>query len=724
MTELPRRILCTLGPASMNDHVIGRLEGLGVSLFRINLSHTALEDVRERIRFIKARSRVPVCLDTEGAQIRTGWFTEKSVKLREGDLVTVPVAKVAGTAKVFNLYPEDIIGRLEVGDFISIDFNSVLVQVTDLSKVRAVMRVVSGGMIGRNKAVTVERQIDLPPLTRKDTESIAIGREENIRHFALSFANCGADVEKIRGLTDPGAFIISKIESLRGIRHLAEIAGNSDAILIDRGDLSREAPIERIPVLQKYIIGQAKKLRTPVYVATNLLESMITERGPTRAEVNDIYNTLADGADGLVLAAETAIGAHPVLTASMAVKMVRSFADANHRPLLDPILDPISLIIEPHGGKLIHREATDEDRSQVPGLPVIDIDAEGVIDCEQIATGIFSPLEGFMDRATLESVLAENRLPDGTVWTMPILLRTDPRDGNRHGPGSRIGLRGPDGQIVAFLDISEVFRLDSTGTAVRLFGTSAGGHPGVRHFLSKRDVCLAGKITLVRHPTTPYHHYCLSPAQTRLIFAHKGWSKIIGFHARGVVHRAHHHIQVESLAHTSADGLLIGPVIDPERAMGGVPDLIMKSYRLLLGQDAYPENRVVLGALSSYPRHAGPRETVFAALCRKNLGCSHFILEPDFSGGDAPHDHDAELRLFSELGDIGIQAVPFDKIGYDPDVCAYLPRAGNGKALWLDDSEAGKLLVAGQRLPDWYMHDAVQDMLLTEIAEGRSVFGT
>lgn len=720
MTEPLRRILCTLGPASMNDQVIRRLEELGVSLFRINLSHTALEDVRERIRFIKDRTRVPICLDTEGAQIRTGWFVEKSVRLRENSLVIVPVEKVAGNAEAFNLYPDDIVRRLEVGDFISIDFDSVLAQVIDVSKNRATMRVVSGGMIGRNKAVTAERQIDLPPLTKKDIESITIGFEEGIRHFALSFANCGADVELIRGLAGAGAFVISKIESLRGIRNLDEIARNSDAILIDRGDLSREAPIERIPALQKHIIGRAKKLQTPVYVATNLLESMISERGPTRAEVNDIFNTLADGADGLVLAAETAIGDHPVLSASMAVKMIRSFAHANQGSLLDPIFDPISLVVEPHGGRLVHREATAEERSQTARLPMIDIDEMDAIDCEQIATGAFSPLEGFMERETLESVLVENRLPGGIIWTLPILLQTDAHAGGRFGPGDRVSLRGPDGRIIAFIDITEIFKFDLADTAARMFGTSSSGHPGVLRFLRKGDTCLAGKVTLVKRLATPYRHHCLSPAQTRLIFARKGWSRVVGFHTHNVVHRAHHHIQIEALVRTGADGLFISPLIGPEITAGFLPDSIMKSYHLLLELGGYPENKVVLGAFHSYPRHAGPRETVFAALCRKNLGCSHFILGRDPSSADGLLGRDADRRLFDELGDIGIQPVPFEGIGYDPDARAYLPRANGERVRWIDGSDARKFLAEGRRLPDWYMHDAIQDMLLAEIAEGRT----
>ena len=221
---MTKKLLCTLGPASFRVDVIPRLAELGASLFRINLSHTRAADLAETIGFIRARSDVPICLDSEGAQIRTGSFVTDGFDLRENAIVRVPLRRVPGDPTSFNLYPDDIVTALKVGDFVSIDFNAVLVQVTAVDAEGAVMRVISGGRVGRNKAVTVERDIHLPPLTDKDRECIAIGKDLGIENFALSFANSGADVEEMRALVGPDAYVISKIESLSGIRNLADIA--------------------------------------------------------------------------------------------------------------------------------------------------------------------------------------------------------------------------------------------------------------------------------------------------------------------------------------------------------------------------------------------------------------------------------------------------------------------------------------------------------------------
>ena len=194
-----------------------------------------------------------------------------------------------------------------MGDFVSIDFNSVLAHVIAKDGECVSMRVLRGGLVGQNKAVAVERDIPMPAFTEKDLACLRLGCDVGLSHFALSFAGCGEDVAQLRLLVGEGAFVISKIESRSGLRNLEEIALASDALLIDRGDLSRQVPIELLPQIQKSVIQRAKSVPCRVYVATNLLESMVTMPTPTRAEVNDIYNTLADGADGLVLAAETAI---------------------------------------------------------------------------------------------------------------------------------------------------------------------------------------------------------------------------------------------------------------------------------------------------------------------------------------------------------------------------------------------------------------------------------
>jgi len=162
-------------------------------------------------------------------------------------------------------------------------------------------------------------------ITPKDAAAFAIGRDLGVRHVALSFAHSADDVDEVRGLSLPGAAVIAKIECLAGLASLHEIAKHADALLIDRGDLSRQVPVERIPLTQKGIIAAAKRARVPVYVATNLMESMTRDPVPTVAEANDVFNTMLDGADGLVLAGETAIGKHPVECARMVRRLIHVY---------------------------------------------------------------------------------------------------------------------------------------------------------------------------------------------------------------------------------------------------------------------------------------------------------------------------------------------------------------------------------------------------------------
>jgi pyruvate kinase len=305
--------------------VICQLEALGVSLFRINLSHTALEEIRPAIAFLKKHTTVPICLDSEGAQIRTGSFTNAPTNLKKNTLIQVHRHPISCDAAKLNFTPSATLELLEPGDLITIDFHSVIAEVTEVEGDGAVLRIRKGGRVGNNKACNVHRDIALPAITVKDRKAIEIGREMGVDHYALSFANRPEDVREMRELIGPGATLISKIESRSGIAHLEEIAELSDAILIDRGDLSRQVPLQQIPAQQKKIIERVKAIGRPVYVATNLLESMVHSAVPTLAEINDIYNTLEDGADGLVLAAETAVGKFPVLCVDMVMSVIKEF---------------------------------------------------------------------------------------------------------------------------------------------------------------------------------------------------------------------------------------------------------------------------------------------------------------------------------------------------------------------------------------------------------------
>ena len=385
---MTRDIWCTLGPSSLNDHVIGRLEEAGVSLLRLNLSHTRIDELPRTLEYVQSRTGLPLCLDTEGAQIRTS--SAWDLTLDENRSVRIVSRPIADGDLTF--YPEGIVGQLAAGDIVKIDAD-VLAQVTAVDPEGVVLWILNGGTVGASKAVTVlERDVELPPLTEKDRQAIEIGNHTGIRHVALSFANSAADVDQARSVAAPDATIISKIECLNGLFNLSEIATRSDAILIDRGDLSRQVNVEKLPSAQKDIIRRSKQLGVPVYVATNLMESMVTSPHPTRAEVNDVYNTLIDGADGLVLAAETAIGAYPVASVSMIRQIIEEFDkswgrhDSNYSPA------PISLLVEPHGGCLVNREALSANRHELLSLKRLVVKPTDLMDCAQIANGTYSPL--------------------------------------------------------------------------------------------------------------------------------------------------------------------------------------------------------------------------------------------------------------------------------------------------------------------------------------------
>lgn len=322
--SLSKALLCTLGPSSLNREVIPQLDATGATAFRINLSHTDLDDLDGFVRLIRSSTRRPIYIDTEGAQIRTGRMREGTA-VEEGERVRLVPEGVEGDPTTIPLRPGGVVEELASGTRLSIDYDSVVVEVDSVGAGIAGATVVTGGEIGTRKSVTAFPSPQLPVISEKDALAIRYAVAKGIRHFALSFCHNADGVREIRELIGPKGSVIAKIESREGVRHLPEIVHSADAILIDRGDLSREVRLQAIPFLQKQIIHEATAAKTPVYVATNLLESMMARRAPTRAEVNDVINTLLDGADGLVLAQETAIGRYPVRAARMIAALIHEY---------------------------------------------------------------------------------------------------------------------------------------------------------------------------------------------------------------------------------------------------------------------------------------------------------------------------------------------------------------------------------------------------------------
>ena len=321
------KVLTTLGPSSMSEGIVRTLTEENVYLFRINLSHTPVNEVENVIKKIQSWTDTAICLDSEGAQIRNSEMETESTTYTEGDTVKIHHDEIVGDSNNISFTPLHISKHFNIGDKVFIDFNSGSFRVTEKNDDFCCAIVEHGGRVGSNKATNIDREIPLEVITQKDKKAIAIGLDMGIRNFSLSFANSSEDVVSMRELIGRESNLISKIESVKGVLNLDDILSCSDQILIDRGDLSREVPIEKIPFLQRRIVSRAKSKSVPVFIATNLLESMTDAKSPTRAEVNDVISTLLMGADGLVLAAETAIGRYPLEV----VRMVNSLIKQHRR---------------------------------------------------------------------------------------------------------------------------------------------------------------------------------------------------------------------------------------------------------------------------------------------------------------------------------------------------------------------------------------------------------
>lgn len=312
------KILCTLGPSTLNKTFLKQSSNLGISLLRLNLSHIKIENVEKQVNLIRKYTKVPICLDSEGAQIRTGDL-KQGKNLKKNQLIKI-YRKNNFKKSYITFYPDTVYGQLQKRDLLTIDFNSVIIKIIKKNEEYLTGKVVKGGFINGNKAATLNRDIHLPSLTNKDIEAFKIGKKLKIKNFAISFVSHSNDIMRAKKILGNKAKIISKIETFKALENLINITKKTDVILIDRGDLSRQVPLSSIPSWQKIISRVVKKYKCKLYIATNLLETMINSENPTRAEINDIYNCISDGADGLVLAAETAIGKYPV----EAVKMIKN----------------------------------------------------------------------------------------------------------------------------------------------------------------------------------------------------------------------------------------------------------------------------------------------------------------------------------------------------------------------------------------------------------------
>jgi len=311
-------IFCTLGPSSINKNFLKFAKGK-VSLLRLNMSHINLKELKRNIGFIKKNTNIPICIDTEGAQIRTKIKKQKSFKINE----EFKIFKQKGDNQ---LYPYDIYDKLKIRDYLNIGFDDLVAKITSKNSKFITLKVTSAGKLENNKGVHVEnRFVKLSFLTKKDLDAIEIAKKMNIRNFALSFTNTVEDIKKFKKIL-PTQKKIYKIESKNAVKTFNKLIKIGDNFLIDRGDLSKEVSIENIPYMQRKIVKISKQYKNKnIFIATNFLESMMKNKFPTRGEANDIYSSLEMGARGIVLAAETAIGNYPKESILFLKKMMLTY---------------------------------------------------------------------------------------------------------------------------------------------------------------------------------------------------------------------------------------------------------------------------------------------------------------------------------------------------------------------------------------------------------------
>ena len=331
------KIVATLGPATDSEETLRKLLQAGVDVVRLNASHGTADERRARARQVRRiaaeeQFHTGILLDLQGPKIRLGTFEGGKAHLDDGATFTLTTENVVGNKSIASTTYADFAKDVKEGDRVLLCDGSVELQVLDADGVKARLKVISGGAIGDRKGINLPGvAVSTPSLTRKDMADLQAGLEEGLDMVALSFVRKASDVLRLRlfleekGVTLP---IIAKIEKPEAVNNLAEILNESDGVMVARGDLGVELALEKVPFVQKAIIQQARWKGKFVITATQMLETMIENNFPTRAEVSDVANAIYDGTDAVMLSAETSVGKYPVETARMMDRISKEAEDS------------------------------------------------------------------------------------------------------------------------------------------------------------------------------------------------------------------------------------------------------------------------------------------------------------------------------------------------------------------------------------------------------------
>ena len=332
-------------------------------------------------------------------------------------------------------------------------------------------------------------------------------------------------------------------------------------------------------------------------------------------------------------------------------------------------------MINAHGGKLVNR-VKDVDPS---GLMSIDISADLANDVENIADGIFSPLEGFLNQQDFESVISKGRLANGTAWTMPTVLDVDEETGKKMKDAGDVLLKNPDGTGIAVLHVEDVYSYDKQATMSGVYGTNDESHPGVVKTNSMKDFLVGGKIDYIqRQNETEIRKHRMTPTQTRELFEKAGWKTIVAFQTRNPPHVAHEMLQKTAI--TTRDGVFVNPLIGKKKPGDFKDEIIVKAYEVMI-EKYYPENKCQLATLHTEMKYAGPREAIHHAIMRQNYGCTHIIIGRDHAGVGKFYDPFAAHKIFDDYPELEIEPIFFPAFFYcnkcltftNPNVCPCAP---------------------------------------------------